>query len=398
MAGLQRIYNQDTGGFTYKNNGQEVSAYDYSKLAPGGWYDTLKGSNRKEDNLQLSGMMQQSGVADGGASKGVLQGDSFNKLGSASNQENFTKAMMQIMEKHSKDEQGEKVLNSLRNRMEGMDVNHEDLKDLPPDVRNAVLSGNIARIASEMGRVRQTMQGRAQLTAQALDFVTNRYDKMVEQAERARAEARDDMRWTLQNIGPDAFADYSPEQIGRIELELDIPTGQLNRQVDGLRKVKAEQERLRKEEQEREEARYREQQAFQREQFERSKMESDRSYGLQVKSMNQSNANAEAKAQQDFAKGFKMERFKDDRKSQELGKEVQGLRFTDPTGATIPMAEYFAVKTGGNAQQTVQNMISTLRDSHSGDRNLSQLLENEVAKHGEVRPEFQNEYWWLYSR
>lgn len=293
----ERKYNQKTGGFDYFVNGQQVDANSYTEANGGNWWNTLSGSNRKEDNAKLSGLLQQSGVADGGASKGVLQSQDFNQIGSMEDQEGFTMRMMKVMQKHGQDKEGENQLNILRKSLEQQEVTSDELSSLPVDVRQRVQSGNIAKIASDMGRIRQQMQGRANAKAQAFDFITNRYDKLVADAKEERDRELENFRYTLANFGAEAFSDWAPEQLGRLENELGLNFGTLNSQVEGARKVKAEKDRLRSEEIAREEARYQQEMAFKREQFERNKMESDRSFALQKSKASSGNAKADPSLQ-----------------------------------------------------------------------------------------------------
>lgn len=414
MANFERKYNQESGGFDFFVDGNQVDQNAYTEANGGNWWVTLNGSNRKEDNLKLGSLLQQSGVEDRGKSLGVLQGEDFNKIGSMEDQEGFTQRMMKVMDKQSQDVQGEAVLNSLRKRLEGQEVTGDELKNLPIDIRQQVQSGNIAKIASEMGRIRGQMQGRAQAKSQAFDFIVNRYDKMVAQAQMEKQQELENFRYTLENFGPEAFSDLSPQQVGRLEMELGVKNGTINSQLEGARKIKAEQERLRLEaeakEQARydeekafrdkqyqdEQARYREETAFRDKQFARSNMEADRNFALNLGKLDSPNPPAPKQPKQ----WGKMKRVKDDNLSNQLGQEgAQSLRFTDPTGAPVPMFEYFLNNTGNDVDQSINNMLSTLRSSHSGDQNLAKKLENEIDDNGgEISDKFINKYSFLFKR
>lgn len=410
MANYERKYNQESGGFDFFVDGNQVDQNAYTEANGGNWWATLNGSNRKEDNLKLGGLLQGSGVQDGGKSLGVLQGEDFNKIGSMQDQEGFTQRMMKVMDKQSEDKQGEAVLNSLRKRLEGQEVSGDELKNLPIDIRQQVQSGNINKIASEMGRIRGQMQGRAQAKSQAFDFVVNRYDKMVAQAQMEKQQELENFRYTLENFGPEAFSDLSPQQVGRLEMELGVGNGTINSQLTGARRIKAEQERLRLEAEAKEEARYQEEKSFRDKQFQeeisfrdkqfaRSNMESDRNFALSARSASSGGSGGSSSSQQ--KQWGKMERIKDENLSNEIGQEgAQSLRFTDPTGAPVPMFEYFQNNTGGDVNQSINNMLSTLRSSHSGDKNLAKKLENELAKNGgqEISDQFVNKYWFLFKR
>ena len=73
MANFERKYNQQTGGFDYFVEGRQVDQNAYTEANGGNWWNTLSGSNRKEDNILLGSLLEQSGVQDRGVSKGVLQ-------------------------------------------------------------------------------------------------------------------------------------------------------------------------------------------------------------------------------------------------------------------------------------------------------------------------------------
>jgi hypothetical protein len=397
MANFERKYNQESGGFDFFVDGNQVDQNAYTEANGGNWWVTLNGSNRKEDNLKLGSLLEGSGVADRGKSLGVLQSEDFNKIGSMEDQEGFTQRMMKVMDKQSQDVQGEAVLNSLRKRLEGQEVTGDELKNLPIDIRQQVQSGNIAKIASEMGRIRGQMQGRAQAKSQAFDFVVNRYDKMVAQAQMEKQQELENFRYTLENFGPEAFSDLSPQQVGRLEMELGVKNGTINSQLEGARKIKAEQERLRLEAEAKEQARYEEEKAFRDKQFARSNMEADRNFALSARKASSNNSSNSAQPKQ----WGKMERFKDENLSNELGQEnAESIRFTDPTGAPVPMFEYFQNNTGGDINQSISNMLSTLRSSHSGDKDMARKLEDELAKNGgqEISDQFVNKYWWLFKR
>lgn len=274
MANYERKYNEQTGGFDYFVDGAQVDANAYTEANGGNWWNTLSGSNRKEDNLQLSGMLKQSGVEDGGASKGVLQAQNFNQIGSQENMDNFTKIMLAVQNKHREDKKGEKILRVLDDRLLDMDIDNERLKGLPVDVRQAVQKGEMDRLLLDKKRITAQIAGRASAKLQAFETIERRYDQKVAAAQREQDRELEQFRFTISNFGAEAFADWPPEAIGRLERKAGVSFGTLNSQVGGARRVKAEQERLRQEEIAREEERF-------NKQFERSVFESDRAFNAQ---------------------------------------------------------------------------------------------------------------------
>jgi hypothetical protein len=387
MANFERKYNQQTGGFDYFVDGRQTDQNAYTEANGGNWWNTLSGSNRKEDNILLGSLLEQSGVQDRGASKGVLQAPDFNKIGTAQDQEGFTQRMMKVMEKQSQDVQGEAVLSTLRKRLEGTNVDSEELKNLPVDVRQRVQAGDIAKIAESMGNIRQQMQGRAQAKAQAFDFIVNRYDRAVATAQQERAQELENFRYTLENFGPESFANWKPEQVGRLEMELGIKAGTLNSQIEGSRRVKAEQERLRQEEIARQEAIRKEEQAFRDKQFARQNFESDRAF-------NASRSDAAFSRSQAVAKAKKPEEYKGKMIKNDKEGGDGGFAFTDPSGKPISMFEYFS-NSYGDQNEAIKGMYSTLSNGSADDKQVAKRLASEISK-GEISDDFISKHQWLF--
>ncbi len=387
MANFERKYNQQTGGFDYFVDGQSVDQKAYTEANGGNWWNTLSGSNRKEDNILLGSLLEQSGVQDRGASKGVLQAQDFNQIGTQQDQEGFTQRMMKVMDKQAQDVQGETILTTLRKRLEGTNIENEELKNLPVDVRQRVQAGDIAKIAESMGNIRQQMQGRAQAKAQAFDFIINRYDRAVATAQQERAKELENFRYTLENFGAESFADWKPEQLGRLEMELGVKAGTLNAQVEGARRVKAEQERLRQEEIARQEAIRKEEQAFRERQFARQNFESDRAF-------NASRSDEAFARSQALAKAKKPEEYKGKMIKNDKEGGDGGFSFTDPAGKPIPMFEYFS-QSYGDTNEAIKGMYSTLSNGSQSDREVAQRLAQEIGK-GEISDDFINRHQWLF--